>query len=63
MIHFIKRIKSQTLFRNASTLPKLIDNTAETKIYPKLNRREKILRQHTTSDNKIEYVDSTISWY
>ena len=30
---------------------------------PKLSRREKILRQHTASADKKEYVEGTISWY
>ena len=37
--------------------------TARTKIYRKLNRRQKILSQHTASVNKKDYFDGTIFRY
>ena len=40
-----------------------MDTTARTKIYRKLNRRQKILRQHTASADKKEYLDGTIFRY
>ena len=43
LIYFVKRTKLQDPFINASTLPKWIGTTARTKIYCKVNRRQKIL--------------------
>ena len=60
----MKRKKLQEPFINASALPKQIDTPARTKIYRKLNRRQKILRQqHTASADKKEYFDGTIFRY
>ena len=40
-----------------------MDTTARTKINRKLNRRQKILRQHTTSADNKEYYEGIIFWY
>ena len=42
---------------------KKIDTIARTKIYRKVNRRQKILRQHTASPDKKKYFDSTLFRY
>ena len=63
LIYFIKRTNLQDPFINASTLSKQIDTTARTKLYRKLNRRQKISRQHTASAEKKEYFDGTLFRY
>ena len=60
---FVKPANLQELFINASTLSKQINNTARTKIYCKLNGRQQIVRQHTTSGEKKQYFDGTIFRY
>ena len=40
-----------------------MDTTARTKINRKLNRRQKILRQHTAPADNKEYSEATTFWY
>ena len=37
--------------------------TARTKIYRKLNKRQRLVRQHKASADKKKYFDGTIFWY